>query len=77
MDITYIAMARGFVDLAVALDWFSCRVLARRLSITTEAASHIQTLEDAGALRQAGDIQQRPGSQFTAKPSPARSPAMA
>jgi len=34
MDITYIPMARGFVYLAVVLDWFSRRVLAWRLSIT-------------------------------------------
>src|ERR1700722_3706014 len=47
MDITYIAMARGFVYLAVALDWFSRRVLAWRLSITMEAAFYIETLEDA------------------------------
>src|SRR4051794_41856806 len=30
MDITYIPMARGFVYLAVVLDWFSRRVLAWR-----------------------------------------------
>ena len=28
MDITYIPMARGFVYLAVVLDWFSRRVLS-------------------------------------------------
>jgi putative transposase len=47
MDITYIAMACGFVYLAVALDWFSRRVLAWRLSITMEAVFCIETLEDA------------------------------
>ena len=47
MDITYIAMARGFVYLAVVLDWFSRRVLAWRLSITMEAAFCLETLEDA------------------------------
>ena len=31
----------------MALDWFSCRVLAWRLSITMEAAFCIETLEDA------------------------------
>ena len=36
MDITYIAMARGFVYLAAAVDWFSRRVLSWRLSITME-----------------------------------------
>src|SRR5215212_7534152 len=34
MDITYVPMARGFVYLAAAIDWFSRRVLAWRLSIT-------------------------------------------
>jgi transposase InsO family protein len=34
MDITYIPMARGFVYLAVVLEWFSRRVLSWRLSIT-------------------------------------------
>jgi putative transposase len=33
-DITYIPMARGFVYLAVVLDWFSRRLLAWRLSVT-------------------------------------------
>jgi putative transposase len=47
MDITYIPMARGFVYLAVVLDWFSRRVLSWRLSITVEAAFCVETLEDA------------------------------
>ena len=47
MDITYIPMARGFVYLAVVLDWASRRVLAWRLSITMEAAFCVETLEDA------------------------------
>jgi putative transposase len=38
MDITYIPMTRGFVYLAMVLDWFSRRVLSSRLSITMEAA---------------------------------------
>ena len=42
MDITYIAMARGFVYLAVALDWFSRRVLAWRLSITSARGRGVQ-----------------------------------
>ena len=46
-DITYIPMARGFVYLAVVLDWFSRRVLSWRLSITMEAAFCVETLEDA------------------------------
>ena len=47
MDITYIPMARGFVYLAVVLDWFSRRVLSWRLSITMEAAFCVETLQDA------------------------------
>jgi putative transposase len=47
MDITYIPMARGFVYLAVVLDWFSRRVLSWRLSITMEASFCVETLEDA------------------------------
>ena len=49
MDITYIPMARGFVYLAVVLDWFSRRVLSWRLSITMDAAFCVETLEDAMA----------------------------
>ena len=47
MDISYIPMARGFVYLAVVLDWASRRVLSWRLSITMEAAFCVETLEDA------------------------------
>src|SRR6202158_4272874 len=47
MDITYIPMARGFVYLAVVLDWFSRRVLSWRVSITMEAAFCVETLEDS------------------------------
>jgi transposase InsO family protein len=61
MDITYIPMARGFVYLAVVLDWATRRVLSWRLSITMEAAFCVETLEDALARRQAGNLQHRPG----------------
>jgi putative transposase len=50
MDITYIPLARGFVCLAVVLDWFSRRVLSWRVSITMEAAFCVETLEDALAI---------------------------
>ena len=66
MDITYIAMARGFVYLAVVLDWFSRRVLSWRVSITMEAAFCIETLEDALAHHGKPDIfNTDQGSQFT------------
>jgi putative transposase len=44
MDITYIPMERGFVYLAVVLDWFSRRVLSWGVSITMEAAFCVETL---------------------------------
>src|SRR4051795_8027476 len=47
MDITYIPMERGFVYLAVVLDWATRRVLSWRVSITMEAAFCVETLEDA------------------------------
>ena len=66
MDITYIPMARGFVYLAVVLDWFSRRVLAWRLSITMDAAFCVETLEDALARYGKPDIcNTDQGSQFT------------
>jgi putative transposase len=66
MDITYIPMARGFVYLAVVLDWFSRRVLSWRLSITMEAAFCVETLQDALARHGKPDIVNTDqGSQFT------------
>ena len=55
-DITYIPMAKGFVYLAVVLDWFSRRILAWRVSITMEASFCIETLEDALAKHGKSDI---------------------
>ena len=66
MDITYIPMARGFVYLAVVLDWFSRRVLSWRLSITMEASFCVETLEDALAHHGKPDIfNTDQGGQFT------------
>ena len=66
MDITYIPMARGYVYLAVVLDWFSRRVLSWRVSITMEAAFCVETLADALALHGKPDIfNTDQGSQFT------------
>ena len=68
MDITYIPMARGFVYLAVVLDWFSRRVLSWRLSITMEAAFCVATLQDALARHGKPDIfNTDQGSQFTSQ----------
>src|SRR5512139_3497809 len=66
MDITYIPMERGFVYLAVVLDWFSRRVLSWRVSITMEASFCVETLEDAMAHHGKPEIfNTDQGSQFT------------
>jgi putative transposase len=66
MDITYIPMERGFVYLAVVLDWFSRRVLSWRVSITMEAAFCVETLEDALVRHGKPEIcNTDQGSQFT------------
>jgi len=66
MDITYIPMARGFVYLAVVLDWATRRVLSWRLSITMEAAFCVETLEDALARHGRPDVfNTDQGAQFT------------
>ena len=66
MDITYIPMARGFVYLAVVLDWFSRRVLSWRVSITMEASFCIAALEEALASHGKPEILNTDqGSQFT------------
>ena len=61
MDITYVPMARGFVDLAAAIDWSSRRVLAWRLSITLEAAFCVEALEEALARHGRPGLQHRSG----------------
>ena len=59
-------MARGFVYLAVVLDWFSRRVLSWRVSITMEAAFCVEALEDALARHGKPEILNTDqGSQFT------------
>ena len=66
MDITYVPMARGFIYLAVVLDWFSRRVLSWRVSITMEASFCIATLEEALAKHGKPEIfNTDQGSQFT------------
>jgi putative transposase len=66
MDITYIPMARGFVYLAVVLDWFSRRVMSWRVSITMEAAFCVEALEGALARHGKPEIfNTDQGSQFT------------
>jgi putative transposase len=73
MDITYIPMAKGFVYLAVVLDWFSRRVLSWRLSITMEASFCVAALEEALAKYGKPEIfntvaGKHAGEAWTAKP---------
>ena len=59
-------MAKGFVYLAVVLDWFSRRVLSWRVSITMEASFCITALEEALARHGKPEIfNTDQGSQFT------------
>src|SRR6516164_1652968 len=59
-------MSRGFVYLAVVLDWFSRRLLAWRLSVTMEASFCVETLEDALAITGKPEIVNTDqGAQFT------------
>ena len=68
MDLTYVPTARGFVYLAVVIDWFSRRVLAWRLSITMEAAFCVEALEEALARQGRPEIfNTDQGSQFTSE----------
>jgi putative transposase len=66
MDISYIPMAKGFVYLCAVVDWFSRKVLSRRLSITLETAFCIEAVEDALARYPKPEIfNTDQGSQFT------------
>ena len=59
-------MARGFVYMAVVLDWFSRRVLAWRLSITLEAEFCLDAVNEALAQHGKPEIfNTDQGSQFT------------
>lgn len=66
MDITYIPMARGFVYLAVVLDWGSRRVLSWRVSITLEPGFCIEALQEGLTRYGTPEIfNTDQGSQFT------------
>jgi len=66
MDITYLPMARGFVYLAVVLDWATRRILAWRLSNSLTADFCIEALEEAITRYGVPEIMNTDqGSQFT------------
>lgn len=65
-DITYIPMPKGFLYLAVVMDWYSRRVLSWRLSNTLEADFCIEAVEEALAVHGKPEIfNSDQGSQFT------------
>jgi putative transposase len=67
-DVTYIAMARGFLYLVVIMDWVSRAVLAWRLSNTLGAEFCVEALEEALSLHGRPEIfNTDQGSQFTSE----------
>ena len=69
MDITYIPMARGFVYLAVVMDWYSRRVLSNRISITMDTAFCLEAMEETIANHGIPEfVNTDQGSQFTSQP---------
>ena len=59
-------MARGFIYRAAVVDWFSCKVLAWRLSITMDTAFSIEAVEEVLAKHGKPEIfNSDQGSQFT------------
>ena len=68
MDITYIPMARGFVYLAVVLDWYTRRVLSWKVSITMDVHFCIEAVEEAIEHYGTPEIMNTDqGSQFTSQ----------
>jgi putative transposase len=66
MDITYLPMARGFVYLAVVLDWATRRILAWRVSNSLTADFCVEALEEAITRYGVPEIMNTDqGSQFT------------
>jgi putative transposase len=64
-DITYIAMARGFLYLVVVMDWYSRYVLAWRLSNTMDSSFCLDALEDALRKERPEIFNTDQGAQFT------------
>ena len=66
MDITYLPMQRGFVYLAVVLDWATRRILAWRLSNSLTADFCVEALKEAITRHGLPEIMNTDqGSQFT------------
>jgi putative transposase len=68
MDISYIPMARGFVDLAAVVDWFSRKILSWKLSITMDVSFYLEAVEEALFRQDKPEIfNTDQGSQFTSE----------
>jgi len=66
MDIRYIPMAHGFVYLAAVVDWYSRKVLSRRVSIAMDVHSCLEALEEAITIYGPAAIMNTDlGAQFT------------
>ena len=66
MDITYIPMARGFVYLAVVMDWATRRALSWRVSISLDTSFCVAAVEEAIAKYGRPEIfNTDQGAQFT------------
>jgi putative transposase len=64
-DITYIPMARGFLYLAVVMDWYSRYVLAWRLSNTMDTSFCLDALDAALGNGRPAIFNTDQGAQFT------------
>ena len=67
-DITYVPMNRGFMYLAVVMDWYSRKILSWRVSNTMDAGFCVEALQEALSRHGRPDIfNTDQGSQFTSK----------
>ncbi len=67
-DITYIPMRKGFLYLAVVMDWYSRRVLSHSLSNTMDSDFCVEALEEALSRYGVPEIfNTDQGSQFTSE----------
>src|SRR5919202_18874 len=66
-DITYVPLARGFMYLAAAIDWYSRYVLAWRLSNTLDGSFCLEMLEEALSRGKPEVFNTDQGVQFTAE----------
>ena len=67
VDITYLPMARGFLQLVAIMDWHSRYVVAWRPSNTLDAGFCAKALEDALVRGKPEVFNTDQGSQFTSR----------